>query len=233
ETDTNSAGSKPIGLITVSIPVQYQITNITDWVYANTTPDDLLTNLATREVVRYLAGSDLNDILSHGRLEAATALRDRIQAAANDRKLGVNIVFVGLQDIHPPTANDVAATYEKVIGAQQEAIATNNYAQAFAIRTNALAEATAFTLTNVADANRVRVVTSAYARAALFTNQIPAFEAAPAVYRQRQYLQSFAAATKNARKYVMLVTNTQDVVILDLEDKIREDLLNLSVTNTP
>jgi len=234
DTGTNdSANIKPIGLLAVSIPVQFQITNIADWLYKNSAPDDLLKSLASREVVRYLAGSDLNEILSHGRLEAASALRDRLQEAANERQLGAKIVFVGLQDIHPPTQNEVALTYEKVVGAAQEAIATNNYAQAYAIRTNALADATAFTVTNVADANRVRVITAAYARAASFTNQIPAFEAAPSVYRQRLYLQTFAAATRDARKYVLLVTNTQDVVIFDLEDKIREDIENLNVTNSP
>ena len=40
----------------------------------------------------------------------------------------------------------------------------------------------------------------------------------------------FPDATANARKYILLVTNTQDVLIFDLEDKIREDLLNLNVT---
>ena len=144
-------------------------------------------------------------------------MRDKIQAAANERQLGAKIVFVGLQDIHPPTANDVAATYEKVVGAEQTRIATNLLAESAAIRTNALAEATAFTVTNVADANRVRAITTAFARAGLFTNQLPAF----------------AAATRNARKYILLVTNTQDVVIFDLQDKIRDDLLNLSITNSP
>jgi membrane protease subunit HflK len=234
DTGTNdAASSKPVGLITVSIPIQYQITNITDWVYRNTDPGDLLTNLATGEVVRYLAGSDLNDILSHQRLEAAAALRDRIQALANERQLGVHIVFVGLQDIHPPTGSDVAATYEKVVAAEQSRLAKILDAEAAAIRTNALADAQAFTVTNVADANRVRLVTSAYASAALFTNQIPAFEAAPSVYRQRLYLQNFAAATRNARKYILLVTNTDDIVIYNLEDKIRVDLENLSITNSP
>ena len=82
-------------------------------------------------------------------------------------------------------------------------------------------------------ARRVQLVTSKLAQAALFTNQIPAFKAAPSVYRQRLYSQSFADATAKARKYVLLVTNTQDVVIFDLQDKIRDDLLNLSVTNSP
>jgi hypothetical protein len=112
-------------------------------------------------------------------------------------------------------------------------VATVLTAESAAIRTNALAGAAAFTLTNVADARRVALVTSKYATAAAFTNQIPAFAAAPSVYRQRLYLQAFAEATAKARKYVLLVTNTQDVVIFDLQDKIRDDLLNLSITNSP
>ena len=231
--NTNAAGSQAVGLISVSIPVQYQITNITDWVYNNTTPQDFLESLATREVVRYFAGSDLNDILSHGRLDAAANLRDRIQSEANERHLGAKIVFVGLQDIHPPTASDVAKTYENVVGAEQARLAKILDAESAAIRTNAMAGAEAYAVTNVADANRVRTISAAYARAALFTNQIPAYEAAPSVYRQRLYLQNFAAATRNALKYILLVTNTQDVIIFDLEDKIREDLMNLSITNSP
>ena len=229
----DSATTKPMGLITVSIPVQFQITNITDWVYNNSQPDDLLQSLATREVVLYLAGSDLNDILSHGRLDAATTLRDRIQNAADERQLGAKIVFVGLQDIHPPTDNEVAATYEKVVGAEETKLAKILTAESDAIRTNAVADSGAFTLTNVADANRVRLVTSKYAEAALFTNQLPAFAAAPAVYRQRMFLQNFAEATKNVRKYVLLATNTQDILIFDLEEKVREDLGNLNITNSP
>ncbi len=230
---TNSSNAKPVGLITVSIPVQFQITNVTDWIYKNSNPDDLLHSLATREVVRYLAGSDLNELLSQGRLAAAEMLRDKIQDAANARSLGAKIVFVGLQDIHPPTANDVAATYEKVVGAEQARLATILTAESAAIRTNLSAEATSFMLTNIADANRLRLQTQAFARAAAFTNQIPAYKAAPSVYRQRQYLQAFDDATANARKYILLVTNTTDVVIFDLEDKVRADLMNLSITNTP
>jgi regulator of protease activity HflC (stomatin/prohibitin superfamily) len=231
--DTNSANAKPVGLITVSIPVQFQITNVIDWAYKNSNPDDLLQALANREVVRYLAGSDLNELLSQGRLAAADLLRDKIQEAANARSLGAKIVFVGLQDIHPPTASEVAATYEKVVGAEQTKLAMILTAESAAISTNASAEARAFTLNNVAEANRLRVQTQAFARAAAFTNQIPAYQAAPSVYRQRQYLQAFDDATANARKYILLVTNTTDVIVFDLQDKIRADLLDLSITNKP
>ena len=229
----DAANAKPIGLLSVSIPVQFQIVNVTNWAYQNSDAEDLLKRLATREVVRYFAGSDLNDALTHGRLEAASALREAIQSAADERRLGAKIIFVGLQDIHPPTDKEVAATYEKVIGAEQTKLARILDAESAAIRTNALADSASFTLTNVAEANRVSTVTAKFAEAALFTNQIPAFKAAPSVYRQRLYLQAFADATKNARKYVLLVTNTQNVLVFDLQDKVRADLENLSITNSP
>jgi regulator of protease activity HflC (stomatin/prohibitin superfamily) len=230
--DTNDMlKAPPVSLITVSIPVQFQITDVWAWAYNNADPTNLLQDLATRVVVRYLAGVDLNDVMSHSRLEAAQELQKQIQAAADAHKLGAKIIFVGLQDIHPPVK--VAGDYEKVVGAEQTKLATILGAQADAIRTNALAGAQAFTTTNVADAERQRLAVSAFAHAALFTNQIPAFEAAPSVYRQRAYFQTFANATANARKYILLVTNTEDVVIFDLEDKIREDLLNLNVPSSP
>ncbi len=231
-TDTNDTlKAPPVSLITVSIPVQFQINDVLTWAYQNADPTNLLQDLATRAVVHYLAGVDLNDVMSQGRLAAAGALRDQIQAAADGQKLGVKILFVGLQDIHPPVK--VAGDYEKVVGAEQTKLSKILDAQADAIRTNALAGALAFTTTNVASAVRQRLEVSALARAALFTNQIPAFAAAPSVYRQRAYFQTFANATANARKYILLVTNTDDVVIFNLEDSIRQDLLNLNVNEKP
>ena len=231
-TDTNDTlKAPPVSLITVSIPVQFQINDVMAWAYQNADPTNLLQDLATRAVVHYLAGVDLNSVMSEARQESAQTLRDQIQAAADARKLGVKILFVGLQDIHPPVK--VAADYEKVVGAAQQMIAATNNAVADAIRTNALAGALAFTTTNIAEAVRQRLEVSALARAALFTNQIPAFAAAPSVYRQRAYFQTFANATASARKYILLVTNTDDVVIFNLEDSIRQDLLNLNVNEKP
>ncbi|HUA38836.1 MAG TPA: protease modulator HflK [Candidatus Sulfopaludibacter sp.] len=222
----------PIGLIDISIPVQFQITNVLDWAYQNADPTNLLQDLATHELVRYLAGSDLNSVLSESRVEAARELGERIQADANRHQLGVKILFVGVQDLHPPVK--VASDYENVVAAEQERIATNNFAHAEAIQTNALAGALAFADVNQARAVRQQTESEAFARADLFTNQLAAYRAAPSVYRQRKYFQMFPDATANSRKYILLVTNTHDVVIFDLEDKIREDLLNLNVpTNSP
>jgi len=214
----------PVSLIIVNIPIQYQIRNLVDWAYNHESSSNLLQQIATREIVRYLVSADLNEIMSHARLEAATALRDRIQAAANRYKLGATILFVGLQGIHPPVK--VAPEYEKVVGAIQQKRAKILAAEADGIRTNALAGARAFTITNQAEAARITREMTELARAAAFTNQIPAFNAAPSVYRQRAYAQTFASATARARKYVLLTTNTQDVILFDLQQRIEDEYFN-------
>jgi len=123
----------------------------------------------------------------------------------------------------------VAKDYEQVIGARQTRLASNLLARAEAVITNDTATALAFSTNSAAESAKVQLETSAFARAALFTNQIPAFAAAPSVYKQRIYFQAFADSTANTRKYLLLVTNTHNVVIYNLEDSIRADLMNLKV----
>jgi regulator of protease activity HflC (stomatin/prohibitin superfamily) len=227
---TNALSGKrtpPVSLLTVSVPVQFQITNLVEWAYNNEDAPALLEDLGTREVVRYLVGVDMNDIMSSGREAGSQALRDRIQKAANKQGLGAQIVSVGLGDLHPPVK--VAPEYEKVIAAIQTKQARVLDARADDIRTNAMAAAQAITLTNRASAERMAREVGALAQAALFKNQVPAFEAAPAIYPERTYLQTFARATANARKYILLTTNTQDVIQFDLQDSVAQSLLNLNV----
>ena len=217
----------PVSLVTGSIPVLYQITNVVDWAYQNEDAPSLLQDIGTREVVRYLAGADLTELMSSARLEAARELAQRIQAASDDHHLGARIIEVALADLHPPVK--VAPDYEKVVAATQLKEARILEARAYEIKTNALAGAQATTLVDNADADAISRKVGALARAGLFTNQIPAFEAAPAVYAQRSYLKTFARSTANARKYLMLTTNTHDVIVFDLQESVARDILNMKV----
>jgi hypothetical protein len=213
----------PVSLLTTSVPIQYQVTNILDWVYRHKSGSNLLQQLATREVVRYLVSADVNELMSNQRQAAADELRARIQAAALAQQLGVKVLFVGLQDMHPPVK--VAPEYEKVVAARQRRQAAIITAEAEAVRTNTLAGAQALAITNRAEAARLDLELRETARAAAFTNQIPAFAAAPDVYRQRLYAQTFPRAVKSARKYVIVSTNTQHVITFDLQHNAMDNMI--------
>jgi regulator of protease activity HflC (stomatin/prohibitin superfamily) len=214
----------PVNLISAGVPVQYQITNLADWAYINEEPQELIHQLASREVVRYLASADVDEVMARGRTAAGQALRERIQAQVSEHRLGAKILFVGIEDIHPPVK--VAEDFEKVIGAVQKKEAKILEAKAYAFKTNALARGEAFKRERDAEASRARRIAEASARAALFTNQVAAYSAAPAVYAQRAYLRTFASGAVNSRKYVIGVTNTAGVFQLNLEDKIDPNMID-------
>ena len=223
----NLTGRKapPVNLLTVSIPVQYQINDLRAWAYNFSDAGELLKEIATREVVRYLVGVDVNEIMSVARFTAGDELRARLQARADELKLGVTILFVGLQDVHPPVA--VGAAYEKSVGAKQTREANILKARAYANSTNALANAESTRRKLAAAAASTDRIAAALATEALFTNQMVAFKASPQVYAQRSYLQTLARNGGDARKFIIAVTNAQEVLMLNMEDKIRDDILNV------
>lgn len=215
----------PVNLLTVSIPVQYRVTNVLDWATRHAEGPELLENLATREVVRYLVSVDLDALMGPGRLEAASELQRRIQQRATDARLGTEIVFVGLQDIHPPVK--VAKDYEEVIGAMQEKETNVLAARTYAALYLPYAYAEATNLLTRAESDRLAKLATVMAEATLFTNQMIANKLAPSVYTNRAYLDTIARAVASARKYVITTTNTSDSIQLNLEDKLRPDLLDV------
>jgi modulator of FtsH protease HflK len=222
----------PVNLLSVSIPVQFQISDVKAWAYKHLEPAKLLEEIGTREVVRYLVGVDLLEIMSTGRFKAAEELRRRIQARADAEGLGVRIVFLGLQDIHPPVT--VAGAYEEVIGAKQKREANLLTAQAEAVSTNGWSQAEALQRKRTAEADSRNRAVSSLARAAQFTNQIPAYKAAPSVYLQLAQVQAMTRASAGTRKLIMTGTNSNDVILLNLEERIRPgDILNIPMPATP
>jgi membrane protease subunit HflK len=224
---TNQAGghpTPPVSLLSVSIPVQYQITNLVDWAYINQDPAALLQRLSRRAVARFLAGAELTNLMSDGRRQAADTLRQTIQEESNARQLGVNITFVGLQDIHPP--QKVAEDYEKVVSERERAEVTILTAQAHAILTNALARGVSQQRLNEAEADKSNATTNAAARADLFQQQALAYAAAPGldgVYEHRAYLEELSKITRNSEKTIINASSTTNLIYeFNEEQKFRD-----------
>src|SRR5580658_7171710 len=86
--------SPPVNLLSVSIPVQYQITNLAVWAYTNSDPEALLKSIAERAVTHYLASADMDSLMAQGRTAARTALQEAMQAQADQMSLGARVLFV-------------------------------------------------------------------------------------------------------------------------------------------
>jgi membrane protease subunit HflK len=225
----DSAGAVPVSLLTVSIPVQFAISDLTKWAYNNAEPAQLLEDIAQREVVRYLVNVDLLDVMGAGRAAAIKELTSRMQAAANKAELGVDILFVGLQDIHPPTA--VAAAFQDVVGALQQKETAILKAEAYRAQLVPYADAMASNLVVNAQTYRIMTTNAAAATAVQFQQQLKAYTKSPEVYTERARLDTFARSAANARLYLLGVTNTDQVINFNLEEKTRADLMDIRVND--
>lgn len=119
-------GAAPVSLLKANIPVQFRVKDLYAFLYNHDEPQKRLEALCYRELARFAAGATIEvddeqalqrSLLGAGRTMAKDVLTKNIQLAADKAGLGVEIVFLGIQGIHPPT--EVAADYQKVVGAVQ------------------------------------------------------------------------------------------------------------------
>jgi len=233
----SATGMVPMNLLTVSIPVHYRISDLDSWISNNANAGALLQKLAMRELTQYLIGADVEELMGPGRAAAQETLKQQIDAQAKTHNLGAEVLFVGLQDIHPPVGKSeqskqeggVAEKYEEVIVAQMNAETKRLEAELYSAGKVPQARAAAAELLATARSESTNKVAIAKAEAKRFANQIAAFQSAPSVYKTRMKLESFKEATAGSRKYILSDPASRDVINLELQDQLRKDLLNVTV----
>ena len=130
QTDSSSddIGAAPVSIVQASVPVLFRISDVRKYIYNHRDSRELLEAICYRELTRYAASAKIEtddtasngqkSLLGAGRIEAAEELKRRIQNAVNEADLGVEIVLLGLQGVHPPP--EVAKEYEDVVASVQE-----------------------------------------------------------------------------------------------------------------
>ncbi len=125
--ETLDEGAVPVSLVKANIPVQYRIKDLYTYIYGHNDPARLLEDICYRELTQFAASAEIEvdtgqglqeSLLGAGRTRAKEILTERIQQAADEQGLGIEVVFLGVQGIHPPP--EVAPDYQAVIGAVQK-----------------------------------------------------------------------------------------------------------------
>jgi len=117
----------PVSLVMAAVPVQYRVRDLYSFIYNHNEPHKRLEAICYRELTKFAASAKIevdneadleHSLLGAGRSEAKNILTREIQKAADEADLGVEIVFLGLQGIHPPP--EVASNYQEVVSAVQK-----------------------------------------------------------------------------------------------------------------
>jgi regulator of protease activity HflC (stomatin/prohibitin superfamily) len=132
----------PVSQLRVAVTIQYEIRHPYEWLRTYKSPEGqgpktVLEMLAKREILKAVAHMEAIELLGPDRGGLESQLWEKIQAQADQRQLGIDIIFLGVQGVHPPT--ETAEAFQDVIGAESVKMATIRAARAD--RNRRLAEA--------------------------------------------------------------------------------------------
>lgn len=204
-------------LLTIDVPIFYRISDPVRYLETTTDAEQALLALAERKLIQVAASRDSFQIMTEQRAEIARQLQDSLQKEVDQLGLGLQIVFVGLKDVHPPVG--VAPAYQAVVSAQEEKEKTIDLARASRVKVLPEAQAQATRIRIEQDALYKQRVAAAQGEAARFSAIVEADRENSAVFRFRLKLDVIEQVLGKANKTILAVpAQTKQELYLDLRD---------------
>ena len=204
-----------LNVIDVEWVVQYRINDPDRYLHRVRNPTEAIRDIS-EAVMRQIVGNRLgSEVLTVGRVEIAMAARDEIQRLLDAYELGVQVATIELQDVTPP--EPVKPAFNEVNEARQERERLINEAEKRRNQVIPKARGEAAQRIAQAEGYRARRVNRATGEASRFEAILAEYEAAPAVTRQRLYLETMESVLTNIeRVYVMQAGAHAPLPLLDL-----------------
>lgn len=188
-------------LCSINLRIEYRISDLNEYVRTSASPDKLMEAKAYELVTERTISTDLNSLLSVDREAFAEDFKAELIREVNAYKVGIEIVSVVLESIHPPV--EVALVYQQTIGAEIDAQKQIYDAQGIAAVTLEEAKQNAYTAEQKALAAKYEAVAAARADVAEFMASVEADRVDSEAYRYYKYLTAISKAYGNARLVIV------------------------------
>lgn len=222
-------------IVDVVVAIQWRIAEPTDYLF-NVAEADLNLRQVAESAVRSVIGkSTLDFVLTEGRSDVAQAQEALLQQILTAYKSGILIVDVNMQVAKPPEA--VKDAFDDAIKAGQDEQRLVNEAEAYRNEILPQARGQAARIREQANGYKARVIAESEGDAARFEQLLTEYERAPAVTRERLYLDTMESVLSSTNKILIDVDGNNSLMYLPI-DKLLEnsrttDLSgNSSSTNT-
>jgi HflK protein len=204
-------------LLTINVPIFYRISDPVRYLETTTDAEQALRALAERKLIQVAGSRGSFQIMTEERAEIAQKLKESLQQEMDRLGLGLEILFVGLKDVHPPV--DVAPAYQAVVSAQEQKEQMIDRARALRARILPNVQAQANRIKVEEDANYEQRVATAQGAAARFSAIIQADRENSAVFRFRLKLDAIEQVLGEPNKTILAVpSQAKQELYLDLRD---------------
>lgn len=207
--------TKDENIVVIELEVQYRVKDAKDYLFKVLDPDNTLLQ-ATESALREVVGtSNMDAVLTSERARVAIDAKKLIQEIMDRYKAGLIVSSVNMQNAQPPEA--VQAAFADVIKAREDQERSKNKADAYSNEVVEKAKGRANRLRLEAQAYKAQVTARSIGETKRFLSVLREYEKAPAITRQRLYLESIEMVLSNTSKVILDIQSGNNLMVLPLD----------------
>jgi membrane protease subunit HflK len=207
-------------IVDIRFTVQWRLKDAKDYLFENRNIDEAVLQAAETAVREIVGRSTMDSVLYEQRDAIATDLVKSIQAQLDRLKAGILVINVNVQSVQPP--EQVQAAFDDAFKAGADRERLKNEGQAYANDVIPRARGMAARLTEESEGYRARVIAQAEGDAERFRSVLTEYQKAPAVTRDRLYIDTMAQIYSNVSKVLVDARNGSNLLYLPLDKLMQQ-----------
>ena len=211
-------------IIDIQFAVQYNLKDPVAWLFNNRDQDETVRQVAETAIREVVGRSKMDFVLYEGREKVAVDVHNLMQQIVDRYSLGALITNVTMQNVQPP--EQVQGAFDDAVKAGQDRARARNEGEAYANDVIPRARGAAFRLLQDAEAYRSMVVENATGNTARFNQVVAEYAKAPAVTRERMYLDTMQQIFTSASKVMIDSKANNQMLYLPLDKLISQAAAN-------
>jgi len=207
-------------IVDIRFTVQYRLKDAREFLFENRDPEEAVV-MAAESAVREIVGKGVMDSVLYEQRDAiAVDLVKSIQAQLDRLKAGIVVANVNVQNVQAP--EQVQAAFDDAFKAGADRERLKNEGQAYANDVIPKAQGTAARLREEAEGYKSRVIAQAEGDAQRFNRVLTEYQKAPAVTRDRMYIDTMQQVYSNVSKVLIDTRNNSNLLYLPLDKLMQQ-----------
>lgn len=204
-------------IVEIKFAVQYRLNDARAYLFNSKDPSAAVVQAAESSIREVIGKMKMDSALAEERDQIAPRVRKLMQTILDRYDVGIEIVGINLQQggVRPP--EQVQAAFDDVLKAGQERERAKNDAQAYANDVVPRAVGAASRLKEEADAYKAKVVAQAQGDTQRFSSVLAEYEKAPAVTRDRMYLDTMQEIYSGVTKILVDSRSGSNLLYMPLD----------------
>ncbi|MDC6170086.1 FtsH protease activity modulator HflK [Paucibacter sp. XJ19-41] len=207
-------------IVDIRFTVQYRLKDSREYLFENRGPDEAVIQAAESAVREIVGKSKMDSVLYEQRDAIAAELAKSVQNQLDRLKAGILVANVNVQNVQAP--EQVQAAFDDAFKAGADRERLKNEGQAYANDVIPKAQGTAARLREEAEGYKSRVVAQAEGDAQRFKSVLTEYQKAPAVTRDRLYIDTMQQVYSNVSKVMVDSRNGSNLLYLPLDKLIQQ-----------